>query len=544
MRLSPARFHHVSRLIPIAVIFCIAAAFSSTFQSPSTVYAATHSSQASTLSPDNNSPKRQLRAAWIATVQNTDWPSKPGLPVETQKQEYLTHLNELQQMNMNAVVVQIKPTADAFYPSQYAPWSEYLTGVQGKNPGYDPLAFLVGETHKRNIEFHAWFNPYRISMQADINKLSADNPARQHQDWVISYGGKLYYDPGIPEAREFIVQSILEVVRNYDIDAVHFDDYFYPYKVAGQDFPDEATFQKYGAASFAHKDDWRRDNVNQLVHELAVKIKQTKPYVKFGISPFGVWRNNSVDPTGSDTTAGQTNYDDLYADTRTWIKNNWLDYIAPQIYWNIGFAPAAYDKLVNWWANEVKGTHVQLFIGQATYKIGTSSPVEWQNPDEMPNQLLLNLNYPEVQGSIFFSLKDLNHNPLGFKDRLINDIYKQKALVPTMPWIDDEAPCAVKLNHAKQGENSVDLRWVDLPHNDATYYAIYRFNGKVQAATTDFENTANLLTTMRKTKDSTQQSFVDTSVQAGHTYTYYVTALDRLHNESRPSGGQPVSVHV
>jgi uncharacterized lipoprotein YddW (UPF0748 family) len=326
-------------------------------------------------------------------------------------------------MHMNAVVVQVKPTADAFYPSHYLPWSQYLTGTQGRDPGYDPLAFMLKEAHEHHIAFHAWFNPYRVSLQDRLDQLAPNNPARQHSDWVVSYGGKLYFNPGIPDARNFIINSIIEVVRNYDIDGVHLDDYFYPYPLAHQDFPDDATYQKFGAGHFHDKADWRRDNVNQLVQNLSRTIKQIKAGVKFGISPFGVWRNKAVDPSGSDTHAGVTDYDSLYADTRTWIRHGWLDYIAPQIYWNIGFAPAAYEKIVPWWVNEVTGTNVSLYIGQAVYKIGTT-PGPWSSPDEMPNQLKFNRQFKAVRGSIFFSMKDLFANRLGFTDRLINDIYK------------------------------------------------------------------------------------------------------------------------
>jgi uncharacterized lipoprotein YddW (UPF0748 family) len=471
--------------------------------------------------------QRQFRAAWIATVTNTDWPSRPGLPVETQKQEFVRLLDGLQQMHMNAAIVQVKPTADAFYPSQYGPWSEYLTGVQGKDPGYNPLAFMIAESHRRNLEFHAWFNPFRVSMQGDIHKLVANHPARQHPDWVVSYGGKLYYNPGIPAVRTFVIDSILEVVKNYDIDGVHLDDYFYPYKVAGQDFPDEATYQQYGAAHFRNKDDWRRDNINQFVQDLAHAIKQAKSYVKFGISPFGVWRNSSVDPTGSDTRAGQTDYDDLYADTRTWIRNGWLDYIAPQIYWNIGNPAAAYDKLVHWWAQEVRGQRVQLYIGQAAYKI-----TSWRDPNELPRQLQLNLNVHEVQGSIFFSIKELMANTGDIRDQRSNDIYKQPVLEPTMPWLGGKAPQEVQLTSARQTGTGVVLNWRDVAKSNTAYYAIYRFEG----------NTANqqcqaeyLLATTRKIGNGEEQTFTDSTAVKGKTYVYYVTALDRLHNESRAS---------
>jgi uncharacterized lipoprotein YddW (UPF0748 family) len=421
LRLFAHRFKKTALLLQASVLTCLIASLLTV--ACTTPPPTSGNSPHATTCPDPWQAPPEFRAAWVATVTNIDWPSKPGLPVDTQKQEFINILNQLQKMHMNAVVVQIKPTADAFYPSRYWPWSQYLTGKEGQNPGYDPLAFMLKEAHSRHLEFHAWFNPYRVSMQDHLDQLAPNNPARQHPDWVVSYGGKLYLDPGIPAARNFIIDSIREVVRNYDIDAVHFDDYFYPYRIANQDFPDEATYQKYGAADFSNKGDWRRNNVNLLIEDLSRTIKQSKPSVRLGISPFGVWRNKAVDPTGSDTQAGQTDYDDLYADTRTWIRRGWLDYIAPQIYWNIGFAPAAYDKLIPWWINEVAGTNVHLYIGQAVYKIG-SAPGPWSNPDEMPNQLQFNRQFKAVRGSIFFSMKDLLANRLGFTDRLINDIYQ------------------------------------------------------------------------------------------------------------------------
>jgi len=388
----------------------------------------------SSLTTEKPQPPREFRGVWIATVENLDWPSRAGLSAAVQQQEFTKLLDQVKQMCLNAIVVQIKPVADAFYPSQYGPWSAYLSGTQGKDPGYNPLAFMVSEAHRRNLEFHAWFNPYRLSLHNDINQLAPNHPARQHPDWIVSYGGRLYYNPGLPAVRAFVVSSILEVVTNYAIDAVHMDDYFYPYPVAGQNFPDDASFQKFNSGHFAKKADWRRDNVNQLIQQLSVSMKQIKPHIKFGISPFGVWRNKATDPTGSDTRATQ-NYDDLYADTRTWIRNNWLDYIAPQLYWPIGFAPAAYEKLVDWWSKEVGGRNVHLYIGHAVYKIGSNTPPAWTNPEEMVRQIQLNRNSPQVKGSIFFRLRSLLDNPLGFKDRLINDLYKQVAIVPEMPWL-------------------------------------------------------------------------------------------------------------
>ncbi|PEE41468.1 glycoside hydrolase family 10 protein [Bacillus pseudomycoides] len=475
--------------------------------------------------------KHELRAAWIASVLNIDWPSKPGLPIEKQKQEFIKLLDDVKNLGMNAVVVQIKPTADAFYPSRYGPWSEYLTGVQGKDPGYDPLAFMVEEAHKKNLEFHAWFNPYRITMNhTNLNQLIENHPAKQHPDWVVSYGGKLYYNPGIPEVKNFIIEGILEVVQNYDIDAVHMDDYFYPYKVAGEEFPDRDTYEVYNNGKFTNIGDWRRDNVNQLVSGLNTAIKQEKSYVKFGISPFGVWRNIADDPTGSNTTAGQRNYDDLYAHTREWIQKGYIDYITPQIYWNIGFAPAAYDVLLDWWVKETENKPIHLYIGQAAYKINNNSVPAWSNPEEYPRQIALNHQFLQIKGSIHFSLKDINSNPLGIKDRLQKDIYKHPALIPPMLWLDHDPPKHPTLKGAIVRDEGIVLGIIDDRNNDSAYYAIYRVNGKNEV---DIQNPENLLTTVRKTKPG--EIYVDKTAVSGKTYTYVVTALDRLHNESIPS---------
>lgn len=480
--------------------------------------------------------KRQLRAAWVATVSNIDWPSRPGLSVQKQKQEFTHILDEDKAMGMNAAVVQVKPTADAFWPSKYAPWSKYLTGVQGKDPGYDPLAFMVKEAHKRNLEFHAWFNPYRVANDTtDIDDLAPNHPAREHPDWVVAYGGQLYYNPGIPEVRKFIIDSIVEAVKNYDIDAVHLDDYFYPYPVSGKEFDDEATYQKYGAAEFPDKGDWRRHNVNLFVKELSERIKDIKSYVKFGISPFGIWRNQSTDPAGSDT-AGLQSYDAIYADSKAWVENGWLDYITPQIYWNLGYQPAAYEKLVDWWTNLAKGKPTQLYIGQAVYKIGNNPVADWSNPDEMPNQLKYNMAFDEIKGSMFFSNTDLEKNPLGFTDRLKSDLSKHPALVPTMPWLGGHAPEKPELVSVKATEDGNQIVWKDHKKSDSTYYVIYRFTGDEKR---DFDDPANIVDTVRKDGDGLQ-TFVDQTAEKGKTYSYAVTAVDRLHHESKPS--QPASV--
>lgn len=471
-------------------------------------------------------PKSEMRAAWIATVENIDWPVKGANPA-AQKQQYIDLLDQLQSVGMNAVIMQVKPTADAFYPSEYGPWSEWLTGTQGKDPGYNPLEFLIEETHKRNMEFHAWFNPYRISMQSDINKLTENHPARQHPDWVESYGGKLLFNPGIPAAQQFILDSVMEVVKNYDIDAVHFDDYFYPYPATGVDFPDQDTYLEYGSG-FTNKSDWRRNNVNQFVKTVSEAIKAEKSYVKFGISPFGIWKNKSVSaPDGSETN-GLSSYEAIYADSKKWVDEEWIDYITPQIYWYRGYSPAAYDKLIEWWSHVTAGKNVQLYSGQAVYRINTVD--SWLDPEEMPSQVKYNRSFEEVAGSMYFSAKWFADNPLNFSDRLRHDLYRTQALVPTMPWLDDIAPAAPAGLAAVNGQHGVKLSWAS--KGDETYYVIYRFDGEKSF---DLQNPEHILTTFRKPNSAAVQSYVDLTAVENKTYTYVVTAVDRLHNESGAS---------
>jgi len=487
--------------------------------------------------PDPFMPKRQLRAEWIASVVNIDWPSRPGLPVAQQQAEYRAWLDDAQRRKLNTVIVQVRPTADAFWPSNFEPWSEWITGVPGQDPGYDPLAFAVAEAHARNLEFHAWFNPYRVAMHADPSRLAPNHPARQHPDWILAYGGKLYYNPGIPEVRQHVENAIMDAVERYDIDGVHFDDYFYPYPVAGQVFGDEATYQQYGADRFPVKADWRRDNTNLLMQELDQRIHAAKPWVKFGVSPFAVWRNRGTDPEGSDTTAGVQTYDDLYADTRHWVRQEWIDYLVPQVYWNIGFAPADYAKIVPWWSNEIDGTDVQLFIGQATYKVGTSTQApQWFDPQEMPRHLTFNQAYPQVLGDVYFSAKDVRANRLQHMDLLVAQHYQRPALVPVASPSAGagQAPHHPVIVHADRGAGGVTLRWVDTAGSRSTEFAVYRFDGAVSVRDCHLADASHLLAAVRGTGDRLQ-SFTDTTAVSGQRYTYVVTALDRLHYESDPS---------
>ncbi|CAM4356861.1 family 10 glycosylhydrolase [Paenibacillus tarimensis] len=357
----------------------------------------------------------EMRGVWISTVYNLDWPTAAsyGKP-EMQKQEYVKLLDELQSAGINTVFVQVRPSADSFYPSKLVPWSRYAAGAQGKDPGYDPLAFLIDETHRRGMAFHAWFNPFRASPDAKLENLASGHVSKKYPQWIVNSGGKLYINPGVPEARQHIIDVVTEVVQQYDVDGIHLDDYFYP---SSGKFSDDLTYRAYNPAKLATVAEWRRDNINSFIRDLGSAIKQVNPEVEFGVSPFGVWRNAAVDPTGSNTKAGVTAYDSMYADVRTWIRQGWVDYIMPQLYWSMTNTAVRYDTLADWWAREVGGTGVDLYIGHSPYKLGTPE-VGWQSPQEIINQLVYNKKHPEIKGDVFFSAKDLRRNPLGILDAL------------------------------------------------------------------------------------------------------------------------------
>jgi uncharacterized lipoprotein YddW (UPF0748 family)/N-acetylmuramoyl-L-alanine amidase len=355
--------------------------------------------------------KGELRGLWVATVENTDYPSKPTTDPAILKDEAIKILDNAKSMGINVVFLQVRSTEDALYKSSYFPWSKYLTGTQGLAPadGFDPLAFWVAEAHNRGIELHAWINPYRITKSSNtpLNSLYAANPARLHPDWVVKYSdNNLYFNPGIPEARKLIVDGIREIIDNYEVDGIHFDDYFYP----GRTFNDSSTYKSYGTG-YANIGDWRRANVSALVSDVSQAVKSSGKNIRFGISPFGIWANKSSNPLGSDTN-GLEAYNDHYADTRKWVKDGMIDYIVPQIYWQIGYSPADYSKLLSWWSNVASGTGVDLYIGQAAYRACSSSTSSaWYGISEIEKQLQLNKKYPEVKGSVFYNYTSLAENP-------------------------------------------------------------------------------------------------------------------------------------
>ncbi|WP_444545379.1 glycoside hydrolase family 10 protein [Streptomyces filamentosus] len=380
--------------------------------------------------PESSAADFRFRGMWVATVANRDWPSRPGLTAGTQRAELLAHLDRAVERRLNAVVLQVRPTADALWPSPYEPWAQCLTGTQGRDPGWDPLGTAVAEAHARGLELHAWFNPYRVANHTDPTRLAASHPARLHPEWTVSYGGKLYYDPGLPEVRRFVQDAMLDAVRRYPVDAVHWDDYFYPYPVAGEGFADDASHARYGA-DFPDRGDWRRHNTDLLVSETAARIKEVRPGVSFGVSPFGVWRNAADDPEGSDTRAGVATYDDLYADTRKWIREGWIDHVVPQLYWHIGHPATDYATLLDWWSAAVRGTGVALRVGEALYKAGDpAQPAPWQDPRELSRHLALAAGRPDVDGHCFFAAREVAEDRAGALAAAVADHYGARARPP------------------------------------------------------------------------------------------------------------------
>lgn len=372
-----------------------------------------------TIEMDMPQSLREFRGVWIATVANIDWPSSPNDPYSKQKEDFIKLLDYYKSLNFNTVIVQIRTAGDAFYPSRFAPWSKYLTGTQGKRPDTmeDPLSWMILESKRRGFEFHAWLNPYRATMDLDLQSLSPEHDALLYRNWMIQYGNRYYYNPGLPEVRAHLLKIIEEVIKNYNIDAIHFDDYFYPYKINGQVFNDQETYRRF-AKNGQTLEDWRRENVNTLIYEINQLVKREKPWVQFGISPFGVWRNIDQDPRGSNTRASQTNYDDLYADVLTWTQNGWIDYLIPQLYWSMDYEPASYRELVNWWSSNHNNT--PIYIGNGPYKIRDNEDNAWNDPMQLIDQLSLSNITPNMYGNSFFSARSLYQ-----KNRDVADLLKQ-----------------------------------------------------------------------------------------------------------------------
>ena len=415
-------------------------------------------------------PPREFRAAWIATVGNSSWPSKPGLTTSQQKAELTAILDRAVALKLNAVIFQVRPACDALYQSDLEPWSEYLTGAMGRAPWpyYDPLAFAVTEAHKRGLELHAWFNPFRAHHFQAVSPISANHISKTHPEYVRSYGKYLWLDPGDPAVRAYTLKVVMDVVKRYDVDGVHFDDYFYPYhekNSAGQDidFPDNGTWRKYGTPNFS-RDDWRRHNVDLFMEQVYHDIKAAKPWVKFGISPFGIWR-----PKYPATVTGFDSYAELYADSRKWLREGWCDYFAPQLYWSTSSKGQSFGALLGWWNSE-NVQHRHVWPGLNSLKASEGWPAT-----EILNEISLTRKFPDA-GHVHWSISALMKNPT-LDASLAQAAYREPALIPASPWLNAKAPATPQFSVSLRN-NSMRARWDNAVGEPAHWWLLQlRTNG-------------------------------------------------------------------
>jgi uncharacterized lipoprotein YddW (UPF0748 family) len=404
---------------------------------------------------------REFRAAWIATVTNIDWPSRTGLSTWQQQQEMIALLDRAVAMNMNAVIFQVRPEADALYLSDYEPWSAFLSGTMGRapEPFYDPLAFVIKEAHARGLEVHAWFNPYRALHPSSPGDVAPSHVSRTDPEVIRRYGSQLWMDPGDPAVVARTTKVILDVTRRYDIDAVHIDDYFYPYRETDRrgrtiQFPDSKTYALYrrGGGTLS-LDDWRRNNVDMFVQHIGGEIHSVKPWVRFGISPFGIWR-----PGYPASVRGLDSFVEIFADARKWLQNGWVDYMAPQIYWPVGRPQQDFSSLLAWWASQNKFKR-NLYVGLNASLANDSAP-KGRGATEMTDEIGLTRAQAGAGGEIFFSMNVLMQDPDSVAERIARVSYSQPALIPATPWLDAKLPGepqAVSRLDMQSGEMMVDF---------------------------------------------------------------------------------------
>ncbi|KZL51045.1 hypothetical protein A2T98_04355 [Nodularia spumigena CENA596] len=449
--------------------------------------------------------QREFRGAWVTTVWNNDWPSQAGLSTAQQKAEFIEIVNRLQYLNFNALILQVRPEGDALYASPFEPWSAWLSGTQGKapDPYYDPLKFAIAECHKRNIELHAWFNPYRAKTSLTARPNASPHIALTNPEVVYQWGNQLWMDPGSKIVQDRAFNVIIDVVRRYDIDAIHLDDYFYPYPIQGQTFPDNQTYAAFQAnGGQLSLGDWRRNNVNQMVLRISEGIKATKPHVKFGISPFGIYQPGQ--PPGIN---GLDAYNVLYADAKRWLQGGIVDYLAPQLYWRIDQAAQSYPLLLKWWT-EINTSQRHIYVGNNLSKLDGQA---WTN-QEIQQQVAITRNLANnlSLGNIFFSMSAITQNRQGIADTFRNSLYSTPAIVPTMSWRNTTAPPPPQ----ELQVNNSRLSWRPGNNQPVRSWTLYREFG-------DYWKLARVL--------SAGTTFA-TVPQAGN---YAVCAVDRLGNESQ-----------
>jgi len=469
-----------------------------------------------------NPPKREFRGAWIQCVNGQFM----GMGTEQMQRLLTSQLDSLQQVGINAIIFQVRPEGDALYQSAFEPWSRYLTGKQGQAPSpmWDPLQFMIDECHRRNMELHAWINPYRARTKGTV-EMASYHPAKLYPDRFIEYEGQLFFDPGQPENRKYICKVVADIVERYDVDAIHMDDYFYPYPVNGVPFNDDVTFARYGRG-FADRGDWRRDNVNQLIREVQSTVRGLKPWVKFGVSPFGIWRNKKSDPEGSETN-GLQNYDQLYADVLLWVNEGWVDYNIPQVYWEIGHPAADYATLVGWWAG--KASNRPLFIGQDVVRTVKHADPENPSVHQLQAKMEMQRSLTAIGGSCQWPASEVVDNTGNYRTLLKLNYHQYPSLQPAFPFMDDEAPKKVRKVKVVWTEDGPVLFWTapkaKTEMDRARQYVVYRFP---KGEKVNLDDPSRIITITSKT-------FLELPYQGGkQKWSYVVTALDRLHNESKP----------
>lgn len=469
-----------------------------------------------------DSPKREFRGAWLHVIGQTQY---ANMSTGKAKEYIADQMEKLYRAGCNAVIFQVRPCADAVYRSEIEPWSQYLTGRRGKapSPQWDPMEFAIEEAHKRGMEFHAWLNPYRISTKA--SEVLPGNHIASREPWrTFKYNNMLFFDPGIPENRKYIAGVVRDIVQRYDIDAIHMDDYFYPYPAAGKSIPDQDTYARYGNGMKIG--DWRRHNVNLLIEELNAVIKTSKPWVRFGISPFGIWRNKKTDPRGSDSN-GLQNYDALYADVLLWTKNKWVDYIAPQLYWELDHTAAPSRKLARWWNDNANG--VDLYIGQDTKRTMDKADAAAGRSSELQTKIELSRSLPNVGGNVWWHGYWVTGNYKGVADQLADKFQQTIALPPAYGdrRIKPHAPTGLRI--VKENGRSF-LEWKPWPlaksptTTDGIRFVVYEFFPGEKA---DIDNGAAIIAL-------TPCSKVALPGQPEKGTTLIVTALDRMNRESEP----------
>jgi len=470
--------------------------------------------------------KREMRGTWIATFANIDWPTRTQTPAQ-QRSALISILDHHKATGINTIYMQVRSQCDAMYQSSIEPWSADLNGVQGRAPSplWDPMQFAIDECRKRGMEFHAWINPYRaVSSAGNLPGFAANHIAKVHPEWLLNNGTTLTLDPGIPAVRDYIISVITDILQRYDVDGIHFDDYFYPPGT----FNDNASFNA-DPRGFTVRADWRRDNVNILIQRVYQTVKDLKPWVKFGVSPSGIYRN-STNPAIGTNTSGSEHYNAVFADSKKWLEQGWVDYIEPQVYWYMGQPGANYTIIVPWWNNNANGRHI--YIGMAGYKVNDGTQgTPWLNPSMIPNEVRLNRGNPNVYGQAIYNTSSLRSTTkLGFRDSLRLNFYQKPSLQPTMPWRDNTPPLpATTLTATRYSDDSVVLNWTKPPFttnelDKAKRFVVYRS----QNAAINIDDANNILViTVNDTS-----AFNDKNIQPNTTYYYTVTSIDRFHNES------------